>query len=630
MFANWIRANKLFLSSFFLCFALLGCKQTIPIENGSVVGELSGKAGESQMFSITVPESMDGLLIQASGNETVNIDLLDESKNSLGLCPSARVCLIDHPSSAKYLIKLSSSADYSDVSVTASWGGEDDAVLQNNTEEVGVAVPAAGILLKSFYLPESQPMVLIESTAIGDSNIQIVDRFGELRADCSELSPCRAGQLPEGLYYLRLESGDGFPDGSLKAIWGDATGVTLQNGVSKAVSGAEGEQVVNSLYLPAGADSLLVSYNQMPAYVDILDESDAVLQSCGYHQCSLEGLGEGVYRIRATMQADVAAGYLTAAWGGSGLSLITNGGVMNDLRLPAGGGYLIPVYLSDPVESALVDVDPEQRLDLRVYDSRGESISECLELHLCYFDVEQSGTYFIHVENFTAEQRTSDLSAAWAGLGVHSLADGADAKNYSLEQNEGRLESFYLPENVMGAMIRLGGNAMGQVIAPGTYGGGLSIQESCQDGSPCAISNSHIEGPLIPGPYFVRILNTQEMAVDFNLAMAWAGEGYMSLGNGVKGSEHTLSMNHTMLEVVSLPPGRKSAAALALSDVDLNVDIFSMSGDYIQSCRYGELCAWEGDLDFYYLSTINNSESSTSAAFLSAWANEAVATFTSE
>lgn len=123
MFAYWNSASKNLLTLLVLTFILAGCKTTTPIANGENIADLSGKAGSETMFSITVPENINGLYIQAAGSDSITLDLLDEDENSLGACPSATVCLLDFPIAAKYLLRLSASANYEGVNLSASWGG---------------------------------------------------------------------------------------------------------------------------------------------------------------------------------------------------------------------------------------------------------------------------------------------------------------------------------------------------------------------------------------------------------------------------------------------------------------------------------------------------------------------------
>ncbi|MDX1695202.1 MAG: hypothetical protein R3208_15660 [Ketobacteraceae bacterium] len=325
------------------------------------------------------------------------------------------------------------------------------------------------------------------------------------------------------------------------------------------------------------------------------------------------------------MQSDASSGYITAAWGGPDLSLLSNGGMLKSLSVPGGGGYVFPVYLSDAVESGLAQVGAQSTLELRIYDLLGGVSGNCIEVNLCSFDVHQAGTYFIHVENFTEAAVSFDLAAAWAGAGVHTLADGGDVKRYSMAPTESRIESFYVTDNVMGAMVRPGDHVSAEIITR-DYRGDYDVNSSCREQMPCVINSRFGGEPVNPGPYFLRVTNEQQAQIEFNLAMAWAGEEYATLANGVTGKETALQSRDTLLEVISLPPGRKSVAALLVSDAALYVDVFDLGGSLIQSCGMEEPCIFEGTDDFYFLSATNNSEAETSVAVAAAWANESVAT----
>ena len=598
--SNSFSASKKLLIFVLLTFSLLGCKTTTPISNGQNIADLSGKAGSDKMFSVTVPENIDGLLIEVAGSPDISLDLLDADENSLGACVAATRCLLNHPSAAKYLIKLSATADYSGVNISASWGGPEDTVLYNNVEITELTGNEQSLLLKSFYVGINNGPVTFTSTGLNSATLEIADQYGETIETCANADSCSVNGLSEGLFFARILGAAEFTQGTFTASWGNPADTTLRNGVKKAVSGSYGDVVLESLYLQNGASDIMVHANSSGIELEILDEDGIHIGYCNGESCHASGLARGVYYIRARITETSVTSSIMASWAGVGVHSMRNGDQLSALALANNERLSRSIYIDDAGSNVMVMASDSGYGDIVVYSHTGDTITGCGMGTPCTFEAPYAGTYFVVAYNFSPETLNFSLSAAWGNSSVATLPNGGHISGLSLPSNENLIQSLYIDDAGSNVMVMASDSGYGDIVVYSHTGDTIT---GCGMGTPCTF-----EAPYA-GTYFVVAYNFSPENLDFNLALAWSNSSTSTIGKGIPlslgGSAGEISLGSLYLD-------QNSTLTLTVSG-PVMTELSDSSGAALEGCS--DTCT-VSNLPAGHYFVINYFQDSTNSASL--------------
>ena len=618
MSAYWNSASNKFLVFVLLTFSLLGCKTTTPISNGQNIADLSGKAGNDAMFSVTVPENINGLLIEVAGSPDISLDLLDADKNSLGACVSATRCLLDHPSAAKYLIKLSATADYAGVNISASWGGPDEASLYNNVEITELAGNEQSLLLKSLYVGLNNGPVSFTTTGLNGATLEVADQYGDTLHTCESAESCAVNGLSEGLFFARILGAAEFTEGTLKASWGNPVDTTLRNGVKKAVSGNYGDVVLESLYLPTGASAIMAHANNHSIELEILDSEGTEIGQCNGEACHASGLTTGLYFIRASFQENALTSSIMASWAGIGVHSMRNGDYLSNMTL-AGGELLTRSFYVNEAGAHVLFIPSENANLVSIYTESGDFITGCGMSVPCSFQAPAAGAYFALVQNDFPETQTFGLSVAWATPTEATLHNGSQLSPLSLNSMDNLVQSIYVDEAGSDVMV-MGSGDFGDIIIYSDSGDDITI---CRMSTPCTF-----EAPYA-GTYFSVVSNLFGPSnLTFSLSAAWASPANASLSNGDQISGLSLQPEETLIQ--SFYVGEATSNVMVMSsDQPGHLLIFSDMGDDITGCQMGLPCAFEAPYaGTYFVVALNQYPEPLNFSLSVAWGSPTTASLT--
>lgn len=378
---------------------LWGCGGGTPaIKNGVPVTGVSGALDSVKTYRINIPDNTNALLIALTGSPDLQAELLNADGTNLLLCPSLAVslapCSLLNPPAGDLELKLTSVADYENVSIAASWGGPDAAVLANAVPLADLKAPADSIRLASFFMEAPDQVLSLHSSGLLDSELQLLDSQGQLIQPCGQR--CQVAGLAPGLYFVRIQNSLAYTGASLVASWGSPSTATLANGIPKrGLSGVTGERLVETLYLPAQADSIMVHSSSPGVALDIINQQGAVVMNCPPAQpCTVSGLTEGLYSVAMVLSNDEAAFSITAAWGGEDMTSLAHGA-----QRPWSDAEVDDVFLDTfaaPQDAEFVAVAPlAEYVVQEVFSAQGERVASCWLEQPCILPQPQADLYFV-------------------------------------------------------------------------------------------------------------------------------------------------------------------------------------------------------------------------------------------
>ena len=598
-----------------ICISLTACKTTAPpsqLENGDVITGLSGAAESQQEFTLTLPENVEALLIEVSGSSGVSLDLLDEAGVSVGSCSAKVRCYDSYPAAATYTVRISATEAYSDVSLTASWGGPDGNALSNSVELVDISATANSVQLKSFYVGFNiEP---IQLTAGGQfASIEIVNKYGNTVHTCASVSSCQIPNIQSGLYYVRLTGDAEFSDGSLKLVWGSAVDATLANGIpKKGISGVAGTIHYEMFYLPEGAEAFLLQMSYSPVSISVISASGEGVGGC-FPICASSDVEPGLYYVEIFFETDVFDLEITVAWAGEHMGTISNSDVKSGLFGSEHDQFLEAFYVHEGATAISHSVSQGVGVEQLLFNSQGDVVSICSSFEFCAVNDIEAGVYFLQTTIYEPLAMLS-VSVAWAGPELSSLENGVPLSSLVVNENESAIHSFYLPEGVDGFGLSVS-SFEAEVFVYDAYGDLIDI---CYFGAICSMQSPQA------GVYFAQVQGF--LLTDYTLSAAWAGEEIATLSNGVSVGEFYGEPEDRHLQSLYIPEGVEGALIVA-NVYEAYMEVLDSSGTPLTSCGGYEGCYLEFPSPGVYFIQVNvEGDQVQKYSLAAAWAGPEIAT----
>lgn len=259
---------------------LVACGGSVSIENGANLTNLSGKAGSQKLYSIKLPEGTVGLMAQVAGSTAISIEILDSNGNNMNAC-DPWLCVLTNPPAGNYKLRLSATADYSAVNLSASWGGPNVSVIKNDIYLEGLNGDSATVLLKSVYLSDFQSLASIE-VSDPSARVEWLDAYGDVSYYCQGFS-CVANSIEAGLYFVRVRASTSFANATLNVKWGDSLGRMLNNEETSRYSNVvKGSYLVVPFLVPDDVEKWAVATSNTDVRFLFLNENAQLLgANCG-------------------------------------------------------------------------------------------------------------------------------------------------------------------------------------------------------------------------------------------------------------------------------------------------------------------------------------------------------------
>ena len=174
-------------------------------------------------------------MLEANGNENLNLSLVDPGKQVIANCYQPARCTMGALEKGDYQVVLHGGESYTNVSLTGAWAGASASTLQNNVTHTVPKMKAGSVGLDAFYVTTLHGEL---SLSIGGAdaeklNTEILDGSGQRIADCAATSPCSTNAVEHGVYYVRRTATADIAGATITPTWGGADKATLQNGVGK-------------------------------------------------------------------------------------------------------------------------------------------------------------------------------------------------------------------------------------------------------------------------------------------------------------------------------------------------------------------------------------------------------------
>jgi len=192
------------------------------LDNGSMLGDLSGSRGETLAQSFYLPAETSSFLVSATLDRTdLVMDVYDQRGNSISSssCFRQRRCVIENPEEGLYYAVLTLNQDSSDFSMVATWAGPSVAALENGTP-VTVSGPSNYEGAHSLYIASSGATLDLQVSG-GLVELEVLDAAGRVLSDCSSdiIGNCSLVDLPVGVYYVITLFTDDLDNLTLSASW---------------------------------------------------------------------------------------------------------------------------------------------------------------------------------------------------------------------------------------------------------------------------------------------------------------------------------------------------------------------------------------------------------------------------
>lgn len=561
---------------FIIGLVLVACGGSSTVGNGQNLANLSGKAGSVKTFNIKLPVNATGLMIQAAGSADISLDLQDSAGNSLGICTQPLFCVLQTPVEGTYKLQLQATADYSGVNLSASWGGLDVSVLNNDIALTGLKGDASTVLLKSLFLPENVPLLKVAASGSTDVQLELLDRLGNPVWYCGSHS-CLFPALQANLYYVRATATAAYSDVSLKANWGASFGATMENGDTVRYSNVQAYSQINeAFYWPEGVEAVALATSASGAGIMLVGSNGeyAPMQCVqnGGSVCVASALTPGLYHVSAMMGMENMDLSLTLRFGGRNHSTVSSGQSTAAGEYRSGDQVLESFYIEPGTTAAAVGVSIFT--PVRVYDVNGNRM--LCEYQPCYLNNPQPGTYFAFafIEDATAGPYAS-VSLATGSADATTLVSGQTKRGSFEYEFQEKVESFYVGPNIDAFAIFLSDEHVHAYItdAAGTFIDACSITKPCI----AEVSTS--------GVYFayVRNHNIEGSAGQYQISLVLGGQDASTLGSGQTTVFQSVQTNDLFAESFYVSPGMSSAAFV--SSMNTQARIYSTTGDSV-ACTY--------------------------------------------
>lgn len=555
---------------------LVACGGSSTVGNGQNLANLSGKAGSVKTFNIKLPVNATGLMIQAAGSADIRLDLQDSAGNSLGICTQPLFCVWQTPVEGSYKLQLQATADYSGVNLSASWGGPDLSVLNNDIALTGLKGDASTVLLKSLFLPENVPLLKVAASGSTDVQLELLDSLGNPVWYCGSHS-CLFPALQANLYYVRATATAAYFDVSLKTNWGESFGATMENGDTVRYSNVQAHSQINeTFYWPEGVEAVALATSAPGAGIMLVDSSGeyAPMQCVqnGGSVCVASALAPGLYHVSVMMGMERMDLSLTLRFGGRNHSTVSNGQSTAAGEYRSGEQVLESFYIEPGTTAAAVGVSIFT--PVRVYDVNGNRM--LCEYQPCYLNNPQPGTYFAFafIEDATAGPYAS-VSLATGSPDATTLVSGQTKRGSFEYKFQEKVESFYVGPNVDAFAIFLSDEHTYAYI---TNAAGTFIA-ACSNTAPCIAEVS------TSGVYFayVNYHNIEGPAGQYQISLALGGQDVSTLESGQTTVFQSVQTNDLFAESFYVSPGMSSAAFVA--PMNTQARIYSTTGASV-ACTY--------------------------------------------
>ncbi len=609
-----------------LALALAGCGGASPLGNGEIKTGLTGKAGSEKKFSIVIPENTEAVMVQAAGSENVSLQVVDKDDQLVAFCSQPTLCSAFQLARGTYTVKLQGLASYSNVSLTAAWGGPSLASMQNNTPRVLPVGLANTVGLNSFYINNANVPVKLQRTGVDRANVttEIIDANDNQRVACPTNGDCLVGGLSRGLYFVRHTASADYTDISLTVSWGGADSATLRNGVPLTqLSGAAGSVVWHSFYIPANTSAFMVQGSQSNDFsIDVYDIDGMPVDTCTeYDPCSREQPAEGLYSVAVRFHANVSSMSLVAAWGGPAVATLGNGVPVTGLSGVAGQRLLHSLYIPEGMEHLAVQISGMDFYGhVELLEGNGQVVDWCSVGDLCTLSAPRPGVYFVRVF-FVEATAGANLVAAWAGPAVSTLSNSLPVTGLSGVAGQHLLHSMYVPEGIEHLAVQISGmDFYGHVEL---LEGNGQVVDWCSVGDLCTLSAPR------SGAYFVRVFFVEATA-GVNLVAAWAGPAVSTLSNSVPVTGLTGVAGQHLLHSMYVPEGIEHLA-VQISGWNFygHVELLEGNGQTVEWCGVGDLCTLSAPRPGVYFVRVWFAEARAGVNLVAAWAGPAVSTLSS-
>lgn len=605
-----------------LTLMLTGCGGASPLGNGEVKTGLTGKAGSEKKFSMVIPDNTEAIMVQAAGSENISLQVVDKDNQIVSFCPQPDLCTVFPTVRGTYTVKLQGLASYSNVSLSAAWGGPSIASLQNNLARVMPAGVANAVGLNSFYIANANVPAKLQLAGVDRANItaEIIDANNNQLMACPASGDCLIGGLARGLYFVRHTASANYTDINMTVSWGGAESATLRNGVPLTqLSGTAGRVVWHSFYIPANTDAFMVQGSQSHDFsIDIYDSEGMSVDFCTeYDPCSRQNPAEGLYSVAVRFHANVSSMSLVAAWGGPAVATLGNAVPVVGMSGNAQRQLLHSLFVPAGTEHLAVQLSGMERGFAELLDRNGNHINVCDSHRLCSVPNPEAGAYFVRVRFDEADSGVS-LVAAWAGPNTSMLANGVSRSGLFGEAEQQLLHSLYIPAGVESLAVQVSGLERGFAELLDSSGYPVSV---CDRNHPCRLSNP------MAGGYFVRVRFDQADS-GVSLVASWAGPGGSTLTNAVPLVGLSGETGQQLLHSLYVQAGIERLL-IQLSGMERGfAEIMDGTGNFIDACDSYQPCSISNPNAGVYFVRVRFDQPDSGVSLVATWAGPNVSSMT--
>lgn len=444
-----------------------GGVSTAALGNGIPVSGLSGGAGQYVIQSVYIPEGSEGFMFQATpdAQQNLTIDIIRDNGFPAASC-GGNQCFFLQPEPGLYFVRTYLESDVSELSLVASWGGEQAVSLSNGLPISGLSGNAGEYILHSIFIPESTEglMVQASSDSLSPHRLTIIRADGSQSQDCSG-NACFVVQPESGLYFVRTYIETPASNLNLVASWGGEHTSMLSNGVAlSGLSGSIGQYLLQSVYIPEGMESFLVQASGKSEYypfqldMEILKADGTGLQNC-VNECVLMQPERGLYFVRSRLYDDFTELSFVAGWGSESSAMLSNG-----VSLLSEFGYeneyhFVTMYFPEGVEGVSIETSNGEGwgFPIDLFNAEGQWLPYCGNVS-CTLVGPEPGLYYLRIysENLVGQY---GVVAAWGGVNSATLNNGVPLEGISGLAGEVILQSVYIPENAGDVSFQLSSGA---------------------------------------------------------------------------------------------------------------------------------------------------------------------------
>jgi len=413
-----------------LTLFLSGCKMSL--DNGEFQVNLNGAAGSEKLFSFEILGGGNSFMAEATGSDSVYIQLLDADNNSITSCSTTSVCVLEDIADGIYTLKLKSDEEYTDVSLTVAWGNSVGGSLVELLPLPGLSGITGSAQLQSFYVAGQYGTLVVEATGSDDISLQVLDTNGELVGECEMPIICPVNLFKPGLIYIKIVGEADFTGLSLAAQWIDGVAEPLDNGVTNVVGSTVYGLHWERFVIPENTSGFLVDVSTGVGsyFLDVFDGDGNPVSAidCADNSVCVEQPEEGVYYAVVMVSIDVSHFSVVATWGSENNATLENSVILGELNGVEGDSFAQSLYIPAGVSGLYVNASWDNGdYDMEIVNQNGNTVMSCTtrrwEWSNCYLIEPTEGLYYVTV---TLLENVFDLSvvAAWGGPELSAIQSG--------------------------------------------------------------------------------------------------------------------------------------------------------------------------------------------------------------